>query len=99
LSSLCYGTPPSFTFSTLTGRHPRIPQAPTRSSSLNVVEGFFRDVVDKRIRRSVFRDVEGLIFAIEDYIEHYNSAPRATHLDGQREGYPGKSEACQKKPG
>ena len=59
-------------------RHPRFHMhfTPTSSYWLNMVERFFRDLTDKRIRRGVFRDVEELIVAIEDYIEHYNRAPK-----------------------
>ena len=49
---------------------------PTGSSWLNMVERFFRDLTDKRIRRGVFHDVEELIVSIEDYIEHHNRAPK-----------------------
>jgi transposase len=59
-------------------RHPRIHMhfTPTSSSWLNMVERFFRDLTDKRIRRGVFRDVEELIMAILDYIDHHNKAPK-----------------------
>jgi transposase len=49
---------------------------PTSSSWLNMVERFFRDLTEKRIRRGVFRDVEELIMAIGDYIDHHNRAPK-----------------------
>jgi transposase len=59
-------------------RHPRVHMhfTPTSSSWLNMVERFFRDLTDKRIRRGVFRDVEELIMAIFDYIDHHNRAPK-----------------------
>jgi transposase len=59
-------------------RHPRFQMhfTPTSSSWLNMVERFFRDLTDKRIRRGVFRDVEELIVAIEDYIAHHNREPK-----------------------
>jgi hypothetical protein len=41
-----------------------------------MVERFFRDLTEKRIRRGVFRDVEDLIMAIGDYIDHHNSKPK-----------------------
>jgi hypothetical protein len=37
-----------------------------------LVERFFRDLTAKRLRRGVFRDVEDLIMAIGDYIDHHN---------------------------
>jgi transposase len=49
---------------------------PTSSSWLNMVERFFRDLTDKRIRRGIFRDVEELITAIGDYIDKYNNKPK-----------------------
>lgn len=59
-------------------RHPRFHMhfTPTSSSWLNMVERFFRDLTDKRIRRGVFRDVEDLIMAIGDYIDHHNRDPK-----------------------
>lgn len=59
-------------------RHPRVHMhfTPTSSSWLNMVERFFRDLTEKRIRRGVFRDVEELMVAILDYIDHHNRAPK-----------------------
>jgi hypothetical protein len=49
---------------------------PTSSSWLNMVERFFRDLTDKSLRRGVFRDVEDLIMAIGNYIDHHNLEPK-----------------------
>ena len=49
---------------------------PTSASWLNMVERFFRDITDKRIRRGAFRSVPELITAIEDYIRCHNQAPK-----------------------
>jgi len=49
---------------------------PTSSSWLNLVERWFREITDKRIRRGVFRSVPELIEAIMDYVEHHNENPR-----------------------
>jgi transposase len=59
-------------------RHPRFHMhfTPTSSSWLNMVERFFRDLTEKRIRRGVFHDVEELVAAIEDHIEHHNRDPK-----------------------
>ena len=59
-------------------RHPRFHMhfTPTSSSWLNMVERFFRDLTDKRIRRGVFRDAEELIMAIGDYVDQHNSDPK-----------------------
>ena len=45
---------------------------PTSVSWLNMVERFFRDLTDKRIRRGVFRGVSELTAAIEDYLAQHN---------------------------
>lgn len=59
-------------------RHPRfrVHFTPTSCSWLNMVERFFRDLTETRIRRGVFRDVEELITAIGDYIDHHNRNPK-----------------------
>jgi len=49
---------------------------PTSSSWLNMVERFFRDLTQRRLRRGVFRDVEELINAIGDYIDRHNDHPK-----------------------
>jgi transposase len=49
---------------------------PTSSSWLNLVERWFREITDKRIRRGVFKSVEQLIAAIQSYIENHNSDPK-----------------------
>lgn len=59
-------------------RHPRfhIHFTPTSSSWLNMVERFFRDLTQNRLRRGVFRDVEELITTIGDYIDKHNDQPK-----------------------
>lgn len=49
---------------------------PTSASWLNMIERFFRDLTDKRIRRGVFKDLEQLITAIGDYIDRHNESPK-----------------------
>ena len=60
------------------GRRPRFHMyfTPTRSSWLNMVERFFRDLTEQRLRRGIFRDVEELIMAIGDYIDKHNESPK-----------------------
>lgn len=60
-------------------RHPRFHFhfVPTSCSWLNLVERFFRELTDKRIRRGSFASVQELVAAIEDYIEHHNDRGRA----------------------
>jgi transposase len=49
---------------------------PTSASWLNMVERFFRDISEKRLRRGVFTSVQELIGAIDDYVEHHNTNPK-----------------------
>ncbi len=59
-------------------RHPRfhLHFIPTSSSWLNLVERWFREISDKRIRRGVFRSVPELIAAIQEYLDNHNQNPR-----------------------
>lgn len=59
-------------------RHPRFHMhfTPTGCSWLNMVERFFRDLTENRLRRGVFRSVEELITAIFDYIDRHNESPK-----------------------
>ena len=41
-----------------------------------MIERFFRDLTEKRIRRGVFRDLEQLIMAIGEYIDRHNENPK-----------------------
>jgi transposase len=68
-------------------RHPRfhVHFTPTSSSWLNLVERWFRELTDKRIRRGVFKSVRELIAAIDEYIEHHN--------DHTEHGYRWKAKA------
>jgi len=49
---------------------------PTSSSWLNLVERWFRELTDKRIRRGSFASVPELIAAIEEFIAANNDAPK-----------------------
>jgi transposase len=49
---------------------------PTSASWLNMVERFFRDISEHRLRRGIFRSVDELIQAIRQYVEHHNKNPR-----------------------
>ena len=59
-------------------RHPRfhLHFTPTSASWLNLVERWFREITDKRIRRGVFKSVDALVAAITDYVEATNAAPK-----------------------
>ncbi len=55
--------------------HPRfhVHFIPTSSSWLNLVERFFAEITDKRIRRGVFTSVAELEEAIDDYLLRHNA--------------------------
>jgi transposase len=59
-------------------RHPRFHMhfIPTSSSWLNMIERWFREITDKRIRRDTFKSVPQLIAAIDAYIHHHNKNPK-----------------------
>ena len=71
-----------------THKHPRVERwlerhkrfhvsfTPTSASWLNMIERFFRDLTANQIRRGVFQDLEQLITAIGDYIDHHNDNPK-----------------------
>jgi transposase len=60
-------------------RHPRfhIHFTPTSSSWLNLVERWFREITEKRLRRGSFRSVPDLIAAIKEYLDNHNQNPQA----------------------
>jgi len=68
-------------------RHPRfhVHFIPTSSSWLNLVERWFRDLTEKRLRRGVFRSVPDVIKAIEEYIEHHNNRTKGFTWTAQAE--------------
>jgi len=59
-------------------RHPQyhLHFTPTSASWLNMVERFFAEITEKRIRRGAFRSVRALEEAILDYLEQHNQAPK-----------------------
>ena len=54
----------------------RIEESPTSSSWLNLVERWFREITDKRLRRGSFHSVAELQQAIGDYLEQNNEQPK-----------------------
>ena len=48
---------------------------PTSASWLNMVERFFRDLSERRLKRGVFGSVTALQQAVEEYIAHSNQHP------------------------
>jgi transposase len=49
---------------------------PTSSSWLNLIERWFKELTDKRLRRGVFTSVAELAAAITTWAEHWNSDPK-----------------------
>jgi len=68
-------------------RHPRFHMhfIPTSSSWLNLVERWFREITDKRIRRGVFHNVAELTDAIMTYIAQHNENPQSVHWTAKAE--------------
>lgn len=60
-------------------RHPRfhMHSIPTSSSWMNLIERWFREITDKRLRRGSFGSVRELIAAIMAFIREHNENPRA----------------------
>ena len=69
-------------------RHPRfyVHFIPTSSSWLNLIERWFREITDKRIRRGVFHNVPQLIKAIMAYVANHNRDPRSFIWTAQAQG-------------
>jgi len=59
-------------------KHPRFHMhfTPTSASWLNMVERFFRDISENRLRRGVFTSVPELVSAINEYVAHHNTKPK-----------------------
>jgi transposase/transposase-like protein len=59
-------------------RHPRfhVHFIPTSSSWLNVIERWFREITEKRIRRGTFKNVPQLIEAIYSFIAGHNESSK-----------------------
>ena len=59
-------------------KHPRFVMhfTPTSASWLNMVERFFRDISENRIKRDSFTSVAELELAIDLYIAHHNARPK-----------------------
>ena len=49
---------------------------PTSASWLNMVERFFRDISERRLRHGVFRSVDELVDAVTEYVAHHNKDPK-----------------------
>ena len=79
------------------GRHKRfhLHFTPTSSSWLNLVERWFRDLTDKRIRRDSFEHVPQLIGVIEQYITQSNQNPHIFVWTASAESILAKIAKCK----
>jgi transposase len=59
-------------------KHPRfhVHFTPTSASWLNLVERWFKELTDKRLRRGVFTSVKDLTDSIELWVTHWNDDPK-----------------------
>ena len=59
-------------------QHPRFHMhfTPTSASWLNMVERFFRDITQNRLKRDCFASVDQLITAIDNYLAKHNREPK-----------------------
>jgi len=73
-----YGTHTETSVRAWLDKHPRFTLhfTPTSSSWLNLVERWFRELTDKRVRRGSFESVPELIRAIQEYLEASNADPK-----------------------
>jgi transposase len=73
-----YGTHKTAIIRTWLAKRPRfhVHFTPTYGSWLNLVERWFAELTNKRIRRGVFRSVKELETAIREYIDVHNDAPK-----------------------
>jgi transposase len=78
-------------------RHPRVQLhfTPTASSWLNLVERWFRDLTDKRIRRGSFQSVPELIAVIHDYLRQSNQNPHVFVWTASAESILAKIAKCK----
>jgi transposase len=73
-----YGTHKTAIIRTWLAKRPRfhVHFTPTYGSWLNLVERWFAELTNKRIRRGVFRSIKELETAIREYIDVHNEAPK-----------------------
>ena len=78
-------------------QHPRfhLHFTPTSASWLNLVERFFRDITEERIRRGVFHSGDDLKAAIQDYLDHRNNNPKPYQWTAKPETILGKIDKAK----
>ena len=60
-----------------------------------MVEPWFREIADKRIRRGTFRNVSELIAAIEEYLNNHNQNPKVFVWTASVESIMAKVAKCK----
>jgi hypothetical protein len=70
----------------------------TSASWLNMVERFFRDLTENRLRRGVFRDVEELIVAIVQHLDRHNERPKPFIWTAKASDIPEKFKRARRVP-
>jgi len=78
-------------------RHPRfrVHYIPTSSSWLNLIERWFAELTNKRIRRDSFLSVEDLIAAINEFLAAWNDKPRPFVWTATVDSIVAKLERCR----
>jgi transposase len=78
-------------------RHPRVHFhfTPTSASWLNMVERWFRELTQRRIRRGVFKSVQDLIAAIQEFLKHHHDQPKIFTWHKDAETILAKIEHCK----
>jgi len=78
-------------------RHPRytVHFVPTSSSWLNLIERWFAELTNKRIRRGSFYSVDELIAAIEEFLANWNEHPKPFVWTATVESITAKLSRCR----
>jgi transposase len=94
-----YATHKHATVKAWLAKHPRfhLHFTPTSASWVNMVERFFRDLTEKRLRRGVFHSLPELVAALEEYLTHYNENPTPFVWTAQANDILTKVERARKK--
>ena len=50
--------------------------SPYRAGARDVLQGWFKEMTDKRLRRGAFTSVPDLVEAIATWVEHWNDDPK-----------------------
>ena len=92
-----YGTHSTIEVKAWLKRNPRfkVHYVPTSSSWLNLIERWFGELTNKRIRRDSFLSVDDLIAAINEFLAAWNDKPRAFVWTATVESIVGKLARCR----